>query len=197
LNLARSFGPQVDHNFFLGLVNFISKESGIALFCISLKRQTFVWAWRLVYEFQLSMSCVYSTHLVSDFKSDHSPHTMSNKNSATPQRRKDTFPVRTVLPSREPSKEDLELAQHLIGHAQGIRGDPIAQDGESSRSTPSPACDASTPGSASPSVQRLREIASRSSSLERSQQDPTQSHQRAQSIQSDAVPAGQVCRSVL
>jgi hypothetical protein len=154
----------------------------------------------------LSMCCAYSTYPVTDLGSGYSSHTMSNKLSLTPQRRKEIFPVRTVLPSREPSKEDLELAQHLIGHAQGIRGDPILQDGQSSRSTPSPAYNTSTPGSTSPSAQRLREIASRSSSLERSQHDQAHSQQREQSypraqsiqsVQSDAVPAGQVCRLVL
>jgi GATA-binding protein len=148
----------------------------------------------------LSMCCAYSTLSVTDLKSDHSIRAMSSKHLSTPQRRKENVPVRTVLPSREPSKEDLELAQHLIGHAQGIRGDPIAPDGQTSRSTPSPAYDASTTGSTSPSAQQLCEIASRSSSLERSQQDASQSYQRAQSHQrpqsllSGALPAGQVCR---
>ena len=141
------------------------------------------------------MCCAYSTNLVTDFRSDHSTPRMNNKHSSAPQQRKETFPVRTLLPSREPSKEDLELAQHLIGHAQGIRGDPISQEGQSSRSTPSPAYDISTPTSTSPYVKRLQEIASRSSSLERSQQDQDQTYQhRAQSVQSDSVPAGQVCR---
>lgn len=117
---------------------------------------------------------------------------MNNMGSQSPQRRKEeTFPVRSAMPSREPSKEDLELAQHLIGHAQGA----IQRNEKEERvlNTPSPNYEGNSPESSSASVDHLRQITPRSNSLERQEQELSQSYPPVSS-QSDAVPNGQVCR---
>jgi hypothetical protein len=118
----------------------------------------------------------------------------NNRRSPSPQRRREeTFPVRSALPSREPSKEDIELAQHLIGHAQGARAVQHNENEQNAKNSPSPNYEANSPDSSSPSVDRLRQITPRSNSLERNEREVSQSYPPVSS-QSDAIPSGQVCR---
>jgi len=141
------------------------------------------------------MSCVLQKHPVTGFMSDHHLGSMSNnRRSPSPQRRREeTFPVRSALPSREPSKEDIELAQHLIGHAQGARTVQRNENEQNATNSPSPNYEANSPESSSPSVDRLRQITPRSNSLERNEREISQSYPPVSS-QSDSIPSGQVCR---
>ncbi|KAF4635673.1 hypothetical protein G7Y89_g2438 [Cudoniella acicularis] len=121
---------------------------------------------------------------------------MSNRRSPSPQRRREeTFPVRSALPSRNPSKEAVEIAQHLIGHSQGAQNVSQAQSEKSARTSPSPSYDAQTPESLSQSAERLHQVAPRSSSLDRLQQEQSRAYatNATDATQSDPVPSGQVC----
>ena len=138
------------------------------------------------------MSCALGNYPMTGFPSDHLFSDMSNRRSPSPQRRREeTFLVRSVLPSREPSKEDIELAQHLIGHAQGTI--QRVENGQSATNSPSPNYEANSPESSSPSVERLSQITPRSNSVERQERELSQSYPPVSS-QSDSVPSGQVCR---
>lgn len=135
------------------------------------------------------MCVVLEQHPVTGFTSDH--HLGGMNNRVSPQRRREeTFPVRSALPSREPSKEDIELAQHLIGHAQGTT--KRNENEQSTANSPSPNNEANSSES-SPSMDRLRQVTPRSNSLERHERELSQSYPPVSS-QSDAVPNGQVCR---
>ena len=135
------------------------------------------------------MCCELEHYPVTGFMSDHPFGGMSNRRSPSPQRRREeTFPDRSALPSREPSKEDIELAQHLIGHAQGTI--QWNENEQSAANSPSPNNEANSPKSSSP---RSRQITPRSNSLERQERELSQSYPPVSS-QSDAVPSGQVCR---
>lgn len=118
--------------------------------------------------------------------SDHPFRGMSNKGPSSPKRhREENIPVRSALPSK-PTKEDIELAQQLIGHAKGDRGEP--QDFNQQKSTSH---------LSSPSNSPTPEAPSPSSSLERNQREESlasTSYPPVNSIQSDPIPVGQVCR---
>ncbi|TVY88063.1 GATA factor [Lachnellula willkommii] len=134
------------------------------------------------------MCVVLEQNPVTGFMSDHNLGGMNNRIS--PQRRgEETFPVRSALPSREPSKEDIELAQHLIGHAQGTT--KRNENEQSTANSPSPNNEVNSSES-SPSMDRLRQVTPRSNSLERHERELSQSYPPVSS-QSDAVPNGQVC----
>ncbi|KAH8678747.1 hypothetical protein BGZ60DRAFT_371245 [Tricladium varicosporioides] len=118
---------------------------------------------------------------------------MSNRRSLSPQRRREeTFPVRSALPSRGPSKEDIELAQQLIGHSQGARPAPKSRSEESAGPSPSPGLEGQTPESTSPSAERMRQITPSSNSSERPQDQP-RAYAPSSAAQADTGPSGQVC----
>src|SRR4051794_7599010 len=100
------------------------------------------------------MCCIVRQIPGTGFMSDHpiSNHPfaeMSDRDAlSSQQRREDTFPLRTALPARERSREEIELAQQLLGHSQGHR--------DVSGDSPSPRYDSQQPASTSPSTDRLR-----------------------------------------
>jgi len=138
------------------------------------------------------MCCVTRQTPVADLRSDHSFDKMSDRESSPLQRRRETFPVRSALPSREPSKEDMELAQSLVGHAQGSRTSLAPQNQQNIRGSPSPAREVQSQTSTSPASEQMCQVTPGPTSAERNQQD--RSYAPASSSQSDSVPSGQVCR---
>ena len=135
--------------------------------------------------YRVSMCSAVSRLPVADLGSDHRFSIMS-EGSTPPQRGENNIPVRTNLPSREPSREDLELVQSLLGHSQSIRHSHDEQPSQASRSTPSPAYEPQSPMSTSPASDQMRQGTPRS--------DREQSYTPAPSIISDSVQSGQVCR---
>jgi hypothetical protein len=136
------------------------------------------------------MCCALRQFPVTDFMSDHPFRAMCDRGSASPhQRREDTFPLRTTLPSREPSKEDIELAQRLIGHSQAARNNE-----QTAKDSPSPTYELQSQGSKSPSSDRMHQFTRRSLSVERSQRETSQSYLSATSPPPHTVPSGQICR---
>jgi GATA-binding protein len=136
------------------------------------------------------MCCALRQYLVTDFKSDHPFSAMCDRRSSSPHhRREDTFPLRTTLPSREPSKEDIELAQHLLGHSQAARN-----SGQTAKDSPSPTYELQSPGSKSPASERMHQFTPRSLSMERGQRESSQAYLSATTPPPNAIPSGQVCR---
>lgn len=140
------------------------------------------------------MLCALRKLPVTDFMSDHPFAGMSGINSPSPHLRRDErFPNRSALPSREPSKEDMEFAQHLLGHSQGARNSEQQRQPQRAADSPSPASDRYSPV-ASLSAQRMGQITPRSASTEGNQREQSQPYAPMTSLHSDAVPSGQVCR---
>jgi GATA-binding protein len=140
------------------------------------------------------MCCALRQYPVTDFMSDHPFSVMSDRGSSSPhQRREDAFPLRTTLPNREPSKEDIELAQRLLGHSQAARNKQQNQNGQTAKDSPSPTYELQSAGSKSPSSERMHQFTPRSLSVERSQREPSQSYS-VTSPPSDSTPSGQVCK---
>lgn len=130
---------------------------------------------------------------VADFVSKHPFGCMAGSDPSLPQRRRDeAFPVRSALPSREPSKEDLELAQHLVGHSQGIRDNQQTQS-QRNMDGPSPLKDFHGPESSSSTERQTYQGVRRSASVEREHRESPQPYVPAVP-QSESVPSGQVCR---
>ena len=128
-----------------------------------------------------SMTCAIRRHPVTDFMLDHRHHLMDDQGSS----RSETFPVR--------SKEDIELAHHLVGHSRGVQDGLQIRNEQISNDSPSPAYDYESPESRmTPSSDQTRRLTPRPSSSERSQRE---------SSQYDApvipnIPSGQVCAYV-
>ena len=138
------------------------------------------------------MCCALRQYPVTGFMSDHPFSTMCDRGSSSPHsRRDDTFPLRTALPSREPSKEDIELAQRILSQAQAARNnDRTVKD------SPSPTYELQSPGSKSPSSERMHQFTPRSLSVERNHREPSQTYSSATSPPPQSIPSGQVCRYV-
>lgn len=133
------------------------------------------------------MICTVQQLPATGFTSDHSFDTMSDRHSQSPQQRRgETFPVRPAVP-REPSKKDIELAQHLVGHSRGVQNGSERQ-GQSD--SPSPTNSAQNQDSPS---DRIHQITPRSASIERTQRENSQTYATVISPQSDSVPSNQVC----
>jgi hypothetical protein len=132
----------------------------------------------------LLMSIAILSLPVTNFSLDHPFRGMTDQVAATPsQRREESNATSSVLPLREPSKEDLELAHQLVGHSKGLRDNHSTQHERDTE-----------PPSSKPPMHVL-EVA-RSTSPDHSQREGSQSY--APSIpSSDAVPSGQVCRYLL
>ena len=140
------------------------------------------------------MSCTLRTLPVTDFMSDHPFGGMTGMNSLSPHlRREEPFPIQSVLRSKDPSKEDIELAQHLLGHSKGIRNSALQREERQATDSPSPASERQSPATA-PSGQHMGQTATRSTLRERSQREQSQSYAPMMSPHSDAIPSGQVCR---
>lgn len=136
------------------------------------------------------MCCALRQYPVTGFMSDHPFSAMCDRGSSPHQRREENFPLRTALPSRESSKEDIELAQRLIGHSQVARtNEQTAKD-----DSPSPTYELQSPGSKSPSSDRMHQFTPRSLSVERSQRESSQTYSSATPPPPHSVPSGQVCR---
>lgn len=131
---------------------------------------------------------------VTGFMSDHRFAAMSERTSSPQRRREEAFPVRSSLPSQEPSEEDIELAQHLLGHSQAIRNNHRKQEEELARDSPSPTYKLQSPSSSMVSAERARQITPRSVSTERNQRDSF--YAPVTSPQSDSAPSGQICRYI-
>ncbi|KUJ16337.1 uncharacterized protein LY89DRAFT_697540 [Mollisia scopiformis] len=113
---------------------------------------------------------------------------MSDRSSSSPQRRlEDTFPLRTALPSREPSREDIELARKLLGQSQAAANNNETSHNEpQARNSQSPSNEQQRTGSTSPNLDRVRQITPRSEGEQSQSYAPVTS-------QPDAAPSGQVC----
>jgi GATA-binding protein, other eukaryote len=136
------------------------------------------------------MSSALGDHPVTGFMSDYRFNAMNDRRPTSPQRRWETFPARTTLPSREPSKEDIELAEQLLGHSQGARNYKHKQsDGVSDSTSQRHEC-LSPSLTMSPSADQVQPG---SISIECRQRENSQPY-GPESSQSDAVPSGQVCR---
>lgn len=99
--------------------------------------------------------------------------------------RRDEQPSQTSLPSRTLSKEDIELAEHLVDHSHGIRD---------SRERPSHSGDDSYEIKLGQNGQHPRQITPPASQMgNRSQQSASYSPQPQQT---DNAPNGQICRYV-
>ena len=121
------------------------------------------------------------------FKSDHPCNIMDERREPSPQRRKqDTLPMRPGLSSGEPSKDDMELAQNLDGHAQGTR-DNEQQPGQYPRGSHSPLREMSSPMSTSSTSDQNYDTPG---------SDREQIYAPVTSFGPDSVPSGQVCRWV-
>jgi hypothetical protein len=141
------------------------------------------------------MCCALRQYPVTDFMSDHPFSIMSDRGSSSPHlRREDAFPLRATLPNSEPSKDDIELAQHLLGHSQATRNSQQKQNEESARDSPSPTYELQSRESKSPSAERLHQFTPRSLSVERSQREPSQSYSSVTSPPPESISSGQVCR---
>ncbi|KAL2066480.1 hypothetical protein VTL71DRAFT_2551 [Oculimacula yallundae] len=108
---------------------------------------------------------------------------MGDRHPSPQHRAEEAFPLRTSLPARERSKEELELAQQLLGHSQAQR--------DTSGDSPSPRYDSQRPPSTSPSIDRMRQVTPGSVSEEQGQREP--SYAPSSLSQHDAAPSGQVC----
>lgn len=99
--------------------------------------------------------------------------------------RRDEQPSQSTLPSRTLSKEDIELAEHLVDHSHGIRD---------SRDRPIPDGDHSYEIKLSQTGQHPRQITPPASQVgNRSQQSASYSPQPQQT---ENTPNGQICRYV-
>jgi len=137
------------------------------------------------------MCCALRQYPVTGFMSDHPFSAMSDRGSSSPHpRRDDTFPLRTALPSREPSKEDIELAQRILSQSQAARNNK-----QTAKDSPSPTYELQSPGSKSPSSERIHQFTPRSLSVEQNHREPSQTYS-ATSPPPQSVPSGQVCRYV-
>lgn len=138
------------------------------------------------------MCCALRRLPVTDFMSDHPYGGMSDRGSSSPQRRREeTFPLRTALPSREPSREEVELAQQIIARSQAANNNREASRNEQSRrDSTSPSSEHQRPVSTSPSLDRARQI------TPRSEGEQPQSYAPVTSQPDAAVPTGQVCRYI-
>lgn len=143
----------------------------------------------------LPMYSALEKHPVAGSMSDRIFNDMAERRPTSPQRRWETFPARnTTLPSREPSKEDIELAQHLLGHSQGARSYKRTQDAVPARDSRSPTHEGPSPTlTRSPSAEHAHLGRPGSSPAESRQREDSQSYAPLPS-NSDAVPSGQVCR---
>ncbi|CZR64976.1 related to GATA factor SREP [Phialocephala subalpina] len=134
------------------------------------------------------MYCALRRLPVTDFMSDHSFGSMSDRGSSSPQRRREEiFPLRTALPSREPSREDVELAQQIIARAQAASSRDASRNDQSSRDSTSPSSEHQRPVSTSPTLDRARQI------TPRSEGEQSQSYAPVTSQLDAAIPSGQVC----
>ena len=137
------------------------------------------------------MCCALRQYPVTGFMSDHPFSAMSDRGSSSPHsRREETFPLRTVLPNREPSKEDIELAQRILAQSQAARNNQ-----QNAKDSPSPTYELQSAGSKSPSSERMH-FTPRSLSVERNHREASQTYSSATSPPPQSVPSGQVCRYV-
>jgi len=142
------------------------------------------------------MICTLQRHPATDFMSEQAFDVMNDRGSTSPQqRRQESFPVpvRAAIVSREPSKADIGLAQHLAGHSRGVRDTRQNQKAQDVSSSPTYELQNQDPNLTPPS-ERMRQLTPRSASLERMQRESSQAYAPVISSQSDSIPSGQVCR---
>lgn len=138
------------------------------------------------------MCCALRQFPVTDFMSDHPFGGMNDRGPPSPPRREELF-ARTTLP-RERTKEDIETAQHLLGHSQAARNNNQIRDERKVTESPSPTYELQSHSlTVSPTTEQVRQSTPRSTSLERRQSEISQSYSPITS-QSETAPTGQVCR---
>lgn len=127
--------------------------------------------------------------------SDRQPATQGQRAPPRPQQqqqnRNNKFSARPSLPSKDPSREDLELAQQLVGHAQGRHDNTQMQVEQSNTDSPSPYGSQITGERTVSSEQRRHSTPDSPSSADGDFRDNSYAP-----AQSDSVPSGQVCRYV-
>lgn len=104
--------------------------------------------------------------------------------SSPPRRKEDILPMRPGLTPRELSREDIELAESLVGHAQGNRNN-TQQAGQYPRGSQSPFEERNSPISSSATSEQNYETPG---------SDRDQSYAPLTSFGPGSVPSGQVCR---
>ena len=110
------------------------------------------------------------------------------------QRHWGTFSARTAAHTQEPSKEDVELAQHLLGHSQEARDYSHKQDHQTTRDSGPPAQERpSSRSTMSPSGEQVQLVTPRSHSSDRGQAEDSKSYAPGSS-HPDSILSGQVCR---
>ncbi len=144
-----------------------------------------------------SMCCVLKRLPVIDFGSGHLLGGMSERKSASPQRRReDAFPLRAAV-SKETPKEDVEMVESLPDQPRALATGQHIQNNQTLGDSPSPAYDIHNAGSKSPSLERMRQSTPGSTSIERSPREPSRSYTPGSSDvpnETDAFNGGQVCR---
>lgn len=133
-----------------------------------------------------SMTCALRNRSGTDFMSDH--HHQGTQGDMATIGREERFPVR--------SKQDIELAQHLVGHSLGMQDGSEIRDEQRTRHSPSPAYEQGIANSRLTPSSDSRHLTPRSSSQDRSQRENSQFDAPIIS-QSDSIPSGQACRYVL
>ena len=129
------------------------------------------------------MTCALRHRSVTDYMSGH--HHQDSMNDTPTSRTEESFPVR--------SKQDIELAQHLVSHSLRVQNGSEDRIEQRASHSPSSAYEQENLGSTFSSSSEQRHLTPRSSSQDRSQRE--NSHYDAPIIsQSDNIPSGQACR---
>jgi len=129
------------------------------------------------------MTCALRHRSVTDYMSGH--HHQDSMNDTPTSRTEESFPVR--------SKQDIELAQHLVGHSRGVQNSSESRDEQRSKQSPSPAYEQEIADSRLTPTSEHRHLTPRSLSQDRSQRENSQCDAPIIS-QSDNIPSGQACR---
>jgi GATA-binding protein len=136
------------------------------------------------------MSCTIRYLPVTDLMSDHQLGSMNDrKRSTSPSRRRDEkYPLRTTLPSRQSSKENVEYPPGL----QDPREEDSQHEGNLRATSRSPSYQNRQSGS--PSMGKVPDNLFRAGSSEPGQKEGASSLAPSTSAQLEAIPSGQVCR---
>lgn len=130
---------------------------------------------------------------------EHNNHSMSERgSSSSPQRSVEGLPsMRAALPSRVLSKEDIEIAEQLVDHSQGIRdGNARLLQNEDRNGSSSMTYEVHGGVGAGSSFERTRHLTPRSEAESSDRNEPNDSYRSQIIPSSETTPGGQVCRYV-
>lgn len=142
------------------------------------------------------MCCALRTAPSTGFKSDHPFSDMSNRNSSSPQqRRQEVIPVRPAIASRgHPSKEEFEIGNQLIGAARSPRYDDQRQQERDYTHSFSSNVEYKHSDRLITADLSVNHQSPRAISLERNQREISQVSAPASSPGVEQIQAGQICR---